>query len=82
MVSILYITSNITNMSEPLKQFGEKVRITRKSREWSQEHLADLCGLDRSYIGGVERGERNVSLVNILKIANALEVNPSDLLDF
>lgn len=49
---------------------------------WSQEELADACNLDRTYIGGVERGERNVSLLNIEKIACALKVDPKDLLDF
>jgi transcriptional regulator with XRE-family HTH domain len=45
----------------------------------SQEEFADLCGLDRTYIGGIERGERNVSLVNIEKIAQTFKVSLSDL---
>ncbi len=59
--------------------FGERVRQLRRKTAISQEELANLAGLDRSYIGGVERGERNVSLVNIHKIAKALKVRPDAL---
>ncbi len=45
----------------------------------SQEEFADLCGLDRTYIGGIERGERNLSLVNIEKIARTFEISLSEL---
>lgn len=65
-----------------LMLFGERVRALRQSRGLSQEALALAAGLDRTYIGGVERGERNISLINIQKIAYALEVSPADLLLF
>lgn len=65
-----------------LKLFGERVRVLRQSRGFSQEALALAAGLDRTYIGGVERGERNISLINIQKIAHALDVSPADLLLF
>lgn len=55
--------------------FGNRVRELRKQKGLSQEALALLCDLDRSYIGGVERGERNVSLINIHKISNALNID-------
>ena len=63
------------------KNFGERVRTIRKSKELSQETLALMCGLDRTYIGSVERGERNISLINMHKIANALGISPRDFFE-
>jgi len=63
-------------------RFGSHLRQLRKAKGWSQERLAEECGLDRTYIGGVERGERNVSLENIVRIATALQVTASQLLEF
>jgi transcriptional regulator with XRE-family HTH domain len=60
-------------------EFGRRVRELRRRNGFSQEGLALACNLDRSYIGGVERGERNVSLVNIQKIAAALQVPIKEL---
>jgi transcriptional regulator with XRE-family HTH domain len=59
--------------------FGDRVRRLRQRTGLSQEKLADLAHLDRSYVGGVERGQRNVSLINIHKIAGALNVKPCAL---
>lgn len=64
-----------------LKKFGEQIRRLRKAKELSQEQLAELAGLHRNYIGGIERGERNVALLNIVRLARALEVSPSYLLE-
>jgi transcriptional regulator with XRE-family HTH domain len=61
------------------KQFGDNIRQIRKEQGISQEALALLSDLDRSYMGGVERGQRNISLLNIRKIADALKVAPADL---
>lgn len=61
------------------KHFGERVREIRRRKGFSQETLALACDLDRTYIGGVERGERNISLVNIYKIAEALGVEAKEL---
>ncbi|MFY9853525.1 MAG: helix-turn-helix transcriptional regulator [Terracidiphilus sp.] len=66
-------------ISKIQKRFGDRVRAIRKEQGISQEGLALACDLDRSYIGGVERGERNISLVNIQKIADALRVSPKEL---
>lgn len=63
-----------------LKIFGKSVCSKRNERKLSQEKLAELCDLDRTYISSVERGQRNLSLLNILKIARALNIAPSDLL--
>jgi transcriptional regulator with XRE-family HTH domain len=60
-------------------RFGERVRKLRLERGLTQEALAARAGLHSTYVGGIERGERNVGLENILKIARALNVPPSDL---
>ncbi len=60
-------------------RFGKAVRNRRKKLGVSQEGFADMCGLDRTYIGGIERGERNISLMNIQKIALALKVSLTEL---
>lgn len=72
-------------MSKQLKtdislSFGKRVREMRLSQGLSQEGFAALADLDRSYLGGVERGDRNVSLSNISKIALALKVSLEDLM--
>jgi len=64
---------------EILKLFGERLREIRTERNLSQERLAELAGLDRNYIGQIERAERNVALVNIVRIAKALDVEPQSL---
>jgi len=56
--------------------------MLRKDRGWSQEQLALQSGLARSYLGGVERGQRNIALENIVRLAKTLELRPSDLMDF
>lgn len=60
--------------------FGKAVRQVREQKGLSQEALADLCHLHRTYIGGIERGERNVGLLNLLRLSKALKVLPSELL--
>lgn len=65
-----------------LIQFGDNVRKERVAKNLSQEALADLAGLHRTYIGMVERAEKNITLVSIEKIASALGVRPQDLMNF
>jgi transcriptional regulator with XRE-family HTH domain len=60
-------------------RFGRRVRELRERRGWSQEQLAAQCGLHRTYVGGIERGERNPALLNIGRIAEALGVEVRDL---
>lgn len=62
--------------------FGEKVRDLRKAKGYSQESFADHANIHRTYMGGIERGERNPTLATICRLAEALGVKPSDLLKF
>jgi transcriptional regulator with XRE-family HTH domain len=64
-----------------LEAFGLKVKALRLAKSLSQENLAAIAGLDRTYISGVERGKRNVSLINLFKLANALSVKATELVD-
>lgn len=65
---------------DPLIMFGRHLAKLRKKRGLSQEQLALLSGLGRSYLGGVERGQRNISLINICRLAETLHLPPSELL--
>ena len=62
------------------KKFGDRVRKLRVAQGLSQEVLAQKAGLHRTYIGGIERGERNVSLINIEKIANVFDISMASLM--
>ncbi len=65
--------------SPVLVNLGKKIRSIREKRGLSQEAAAFLCGIDRSYYGGIERGEHNIALINIEKIAIALGVSIKEL---
>jgi transcriptional regulator with XRE-family HTH domain len=67
--------------SDPRRLFGDRVRELRLQRKLSQEKLAELANLHRNYVGGIERGERNVSLLNIVKLARGLKVRPTKLIE-
>lgn len=63
-----------------LRVFGDRIRAQRLKRDLSQEDLGELAGLHRTYIGHLERGEANTSLVNLLKVAAALEIDAGVLI--
>jgi len=67
---------------DPRKKFGQHLAKLRKEKGWSQEALALESGIARSYLGGVERGQRNIALVNICRLAEALDLPPAMLMDF
>ncbi|MBN2068882.1 MAG: helix-turn-helix transcriptional regulator [Opitutales bacterium] len=66
--------------SNLLKIVGSRVRDLRKKKGYSQEAFAELCDLHRTYIGAIERGERNITLQSLEAISSALEVEPTELL--
>jgi transcriptional regulator with XRE-family HTH domain len=63
-----------------LVEFGKRVKEERSKQNLSQEEFAEMAGVHRTYIGMIERGEKNITLSNIQKIAKALNINVSDLL--
>ena len=72
---VLSMTNHYTEQDKKyLKEFGARVRELRKKAGFSQEDFALEIGLDRTYMGGIERGERNIALLNIRKIARGLHV--------
>jgi len=77
----------MSNVSTPIEQdprvlFGRRLAELRKQIGWSQEKLALESGIARSYLGGIERGQRNVALLNICRLAEALSMPPADLMKF
>lgn len=72
----------LRRMSDPqLTRFGDRLRNLRRRQGLSQEKLADLAGMHRTYVGGVERGERNISLLNLVALARGLQVSVSELVE-
>lgn len=64
---------------ERMIAFGKRVREVRKSKGISQERLAEMAGIDRSYMGNIERGEKNVTLKKVYEICDALDIKIRDL---
>jgi len=69
-------------MEDIQKQFGDRIRVLREHKHISQEALAFKAGMHRTYLGGIERGERNPCLRNIVAIAEALQVSIDELFHF
>lgn len=65
----------------PLEKLGSRIRELRQQKSLSQEEFAQLAELDRSYIGQIERGERNISFNNLVRIADAFDISLSDILE-
>lgn len=73
--------SNYSNEDiDYLRMVGAKIRSLRKGQNISQEKFAGLAGIDRAYVGSIERGERNIALLNLRKLTLALGCNPNDIL--
>ncbi len=72
--------SDNPSLADPRPAFGRRLAEARRAAGLSQEALAHETGMARSYLGGVERGKRNISLVNICRLASALNMRPGDLL--
>lgn len=68
--------------TDPRFLFGQRLAAIRRSKGWSQEKLALESGMARSYVGGVERGQRNIALVNICKLAETLGISPGELMSW
>jgi transcriptional regulator with XRE-family HTH domain len=75
------IVLNTMNSENILEIFGRNVQKYRKKKEISQEKLAEIAGVHRTYVGMIERAEKNITLRNMEKIANALSVKIKDLLE-
>ena len=73
--------ARMAKRADILERFGQRVRELRKNQGYSQEGFAAACGLDRTYIGGIERGERNVALRNVEVIAKALGISLAELVE-
>ncbi|OQX02219.1 MAG: transcriptional regulator [Thiothrix lacustris] len=70
------------NEENTLLLFGKHIKSIRLQQNISQERLASLSELDRTYISGIERGKRNISLLNIVRLAYSLQITPAELLSF
>ena len=70
----------MVRQADILERFGERVRARRREQGYSQDSFAAACGLDRTYMGGIERGERNLALRNIERIAVTLQLSIAELM--
>lgn len=81
------MSAEMVRVAEPVdaaqvtRALGRRIRVLRAERGWSQETLATLAGIHRTYLGSVERGRVQISIVQLVKIARAFELQPSALID-
>jgi len=68
-------------LTDPRVLFGQRLAQVRKAKNWSQERLALESGIARSYLGGVERGQRNIALLNICRLADTLGLSAASLME-
>lgn len=81
LIVLCHLTSiTVERDAKLLRAFGARIRVLRQRVSLSQEALADKARLDRTYLGGIERGERNPSFQNIARIARALDISISELM--
>jgi transcriptional regulator with XRE-family HTH domain len=69
----------LEGVDDLLKRLGQRIRELRTKRGWSQEQFADVCGVHRTHMGHLERGEKNLSFSSIVRVANALDVRLAEL---
>jgi transcriptional regulator with XRE-family HTH domain len=67
--------------SQYLIRLGDKIRVARKQRGYSQEEFAEIAGFSRSYYTEIETGKRNVSILNLVKVMQALDIDPETVID-
>ena len=72
--------SRSTKDQKVLLTIGDNIRDIRKQRGYSQEEFADIAGFSRSYYTEIETGKRNISVLNLIKIVEALKVNPNEII--
>ena len=85
LISIVFCTKLLVDMASLkdkrlLRAMGERVRALREAKGWTQQQFADQCGLHRTYIAGTERGERNLTILSLKKLADILRVTLAELL--
>ncbi|MFC1986094.1 helix-turn-helix domain-containing protein [Chloroflexota bacterium] len=73
-------TDRSTQDKQLLLKIGDNIRKVRKQRGYSQEEFADIAGFSRSYYTEIETGKRNISILNLIKIMEALNVNPNEII--
>jgi transcriptional regulator with XRE-family HTH domain len=77
-----HVTNRSAKDRKYLLKIGDNIRAARKQRGYSQEEFADIAGFSRSYYTEIETGKRNISILNLIKIMEALNVDPSEIIGF